>query len=61
MTASQYKFQRSLRGTQEEVARALGVSRVTIARREIGKHPIPQEAEMALRALPVKLANQPKP
>lgn len=54
MTATQYKAERELRGTQGEVSAMLGVSRVTIARRETGARPVIQEAWLALLALPKK-------
>ena len=54
MTASEYKAERERRGTQEEVAALLGVSRVTVARRETGARPVIREAWLALLALPKK-------
>lgn len=54
MTAADYKAERELRGTQGEVSAMLGVSRVTIARRETGARPVIQEAWLALLALPKK-------
>jgi transcriptional regulator with XRE-family HTH domain len=54
MTANDYKTERQKRGTQQDVAALLGVSRVTIARRETGARPIIKEAWLALRALPKK-------
>lgn len=51
MTPEFYKLSREARGTQEEVARRLGVSRSTVARREIGQLKINQEAILALLAL----------
>ena len=54
MTADDYKTERNRRGTQEEVAALLGVSRVTIARRETGTRPVMSEAWLALLALPKK-------
>lgn len=56
MTAANYKAERERRGTQEEVAALLGVSRVTIARRETGARPVIREAWLALLALPKKRA-----
>ena len=56
MTAADYKAERERRGTQEEVAALLGVSRVTIARRETGTRPVIREAWIALLALPKKRA-----
>jgi hypothetical protein len=50
---SDYKRERELRGTQQEVADALGVLRQTISLRE-RKGPIPREAWLALRSLPIK-------
>lgn len=62
MSASEYKAERELRGTQEEVARALGVSRITIARREAGLpgYPITAEAEIAIKNLKMPVKNQPR-
>jgi hypothetical protein len=54
VTASEYKAERERRGTQEEVAALLGVSRVTVARRETGARPVIREAWLALLALPKK-------
>lgn len=51
MTASEYKAERERRGTQKEVAALLGVSRVTIARRETGTRPVTREAWLALLAI----------
>jgi transcriptional regulator with XRE-family HTH domain len=51
MTALGYKAERELRGTQKEVAALLGVSRVTIARRETGTRPVIREAWLALLGL----------
>lgn len=55
MNAAAYKAERERRGTQEEVAALLGVSRVTIARRETGTRPVSREAWLALLALPIKI------
>jgi hypothetical protein len=54
MNATGYKAERERRGTQDEIAAALGVSRVTIARRETGTRPVIREAWLALLALPKK-------
>jgi transcriptional regulator with XRE-family HTH domain len=54
MTGAGYKAERERRGTQEEVAALLGVSRVTVARRETGTRPVIREAWIALLALPKK-------
>ena len=54
MTAAEYKTEREMRGTQEGVAALLGVSRVSIARRETGEQPISREAELAILSLPKK-------
>jgi DNA-binding XRE family transcriptional regulator len=51
MTAEQYKAIRERIGTQEEIAKKLGLNRVTIARRETGTLPITREAELAITAL----------
>jgi DNA-binding XRE family transcriptional regulator len=50
-TAARYKSTREHLGTQAEVARRLGVSRVTLARRETGKLPINREAWLAIESL----------
>jgi len=52
--ADAYKAEREKRGTQAEVAPMLGVSRVTLARRETGVRPVSTEAWLALRSLPFK-------
>jgi hypothetical protein len=56
VTADDYKAERERRGTQEEVAAALSVSRVAVARRETGTRPVSREAWLALLALPKKRA-----
>jgi DNA-binding transcriptional regulator YiaG len=50
MTATEYKAIRESIGTPTEVARLLGVSRMTIHNRESGK-PITEEAALAIVAL----------
>jgi len=54
MTPAGYKAERMKRGTQAEVASLLGVSRVTIARRETITRPVMREAWMALLSVPKK-------
>lgn len=54
MTPDRYKSERKKRGTQEEVAAMLGVSRLTIIRRETGQQPVSRESALAILALPVK-------
>jgi len=54
MTAQDYKAEREKRGTQASVSALLGVSRVSIARRETGEQPISREAELAILSLPKK-------
>lgn len=54
MTAAEYKAEREERGTQEGVAALLGISRVSVARRETGEQPISREAELAILSLPKK-------
>jgi transcriptional regulator with XRE-family HTH domain len=54
MTAAEYKAERESRGTQEGVAALLGISRVSVARRETGEQPISREAELAILSLPKK-------
>ena len=51
MTAKAYKRERIKLGTQAHVASLLGVSRVSIARRETGARPISREAWIALTSL----------
>lgn len=53
MTAAEYKLARTIRGTQSEIARLLGVHPVTLAKRETGRIPIHREAALAMLALPV--------
>ena len=52
-TATQYRAQRLRRGSQEAIAKALGLQRVTITRRENGKRRVTREAMLALLTLPV--------
>jgi len=54
LTASQYRYDRKLRGTQTSVAEALGISRVTIMRRETFRTTVTREAMIALLTLPKK-------
>ena len=54
MTTADYKAERKLRGTQTTVAAQLGVTQVTIARRETGVSPITTEMWLALLSLPKK-------
>ena len=61
MTATDYKAERERRGTQEEVAAALGVSRVAVARRETGTRPVSRESWLALLALPKKRERAKRP
>ncbi len=58
LTAEAYAAARKLRGTQAEIADALGVNRVTVAKRETGGQVITREAVLALTALPVKRARR---
>lgn len=51
MQPEQYKATRERLGTQAEVARILGVNRVTVAKRETGKMKITWEAYLAIRAI----------
>jgi len=60
MTAAEYKAAREARGTQTEVAAALGVSLSTVAKRETAHWPITREAELALLSLPLKRNKSPK-
>ena len=52
-TATEYRTQRLRRGSQEAIAEALGLQRVTITRRENGKRRVTREAMLALLTLPV--------
>jgi DNA-binding XRE family transcriptional regulator len=52
-TATEYRAQRLRRGSQEAIAEALGLQRVTITRRENGKRRVTREAMLALLTLPV--------
>jgi transcriptional regulator with XRE-family HTH domain len=52
MNPEQYKAEREKRGTQAEVAGKLGVSRITLARRETGTRPVSKECFIALLSLP---------
>lgn len=52
MNPEQYKAEREKRGTQAEVAEKLGVSRITLARRETGTRPVSRECFLALLSLP---------
>jgi DNA-binding XRE family transcriptional regulator len=56
ITAKKYAERRETIGTQQEVARMLGVSRVTLARRETGAREVSREAWIALCTLPTKAA-----
>jgi len=47
----QYKATRERLGTQTEVARLLGVNRVTVAKRENGTMTITNEAVLAIQSL----------
>jgi len=51
MTPAQYKSTRERLGTQAEVARLLGVNRVTVAKRENGTMTITNEAVLAIQSL----------
>lgn len=55
------KKERMARGTQAEVAAALGVHRVTVARWESGALAMPRMAQLALLALPKKRARAKRP
>lgn len=53
MTAEGYKSEREERElTQKALAALLGISRVSVARREAGEQPISREAELAILSLP---------
>ena len=52
-TAIEYRTQRLRRGSQQAIAEALGLQRVTITRRENGKRRVTREAMLALLTLPV--------
>jgi DNA-binding XRE family transcriptional regulator len=51
MTATEYKAAREHLGTQAEVARLLGVNRVTVAKRENGTMTLTTEAVLAIQSL----------
>ena len=51
MTPEQYRTARERCGTQAQVAELLGLSRITIIRREAGELPITKEAALAIRSL----------
>jgi transcriptional regulator with XRE-family HTH domain len=53
MTPAQYRKLRIARGTQQAVAKLLGVDVMTISRRERGEMAINREAWIALRGLPI--------
>jgi hypothetical protein len=53
-TAHLYKAERKARGTQTQVADALGIRRVTIMRRETCRSTVTLEAMLALLTLPKK-------
>jgi DNA-binding XRE family transcriptional regulator len=50
----QYQQARKARGTQTQVADALGIRRVTIMRRETNRSAVTREAMIALLTLPRK-------
>lgn len=54
MTPIEFKTAREQRGTQDEVAFALGVYRVSVARWETGAREIGRTTELALLSLPIK-------
>jgi hypothetical protein len=54
LTASQYRAERKARGTQTQIAEALGIRRVTIMRRETARTTVTREAMIALLTLPKK-------
>jgi len=49
----EYQWARKARGTQTQIAEALGISRVTIMRRETARSTVTREAMLALLTLPV--------
>jgi len=49
----EYQWARKARGTQDQIAEALGISRVTIMRRETARSTVTREAMLALLTLPV--------
>jgi DNA-binding XRE family transcriptional regulator len=54
LNASLYRLARKARGTQTQVADALGIRRVTIMRRETCRSAVTREAMLALLTLPKK-------
>ena len=59
--AGAMKEEREARGTQAEVADALGVHRVTVAKWESGALAMPRMAQLALLALPKKRKRAKRP
>jgi len=53
LNASLYRLARKTRGTQTQIAEALGIRRVTIMRRETARTTVTREAMLALLTLPV--------
>jgi len=58
LTAAEYQTARRARGTQAAVAARLGVSRVTVAKREAAMMVITTEAALAMRSLPKRKATR---
>ena len=54
LTAYLYQLERKARGTQTQVADALGIRRVTVMRRETSRSVVTKEAMLALLTLPKK-------
>lgn len=60
MTAVRYRALRLRLGTQAEAARLLGLSRITITRRESDALPITREADLAITALARRSPRKPR-
>jgi len=58
VTPENYKTERKLRGSQEQVAAQLGVRQATVSDRETGAMAITPEAWLALLSLPKKRKNR---
>jgi hypothetical protein len=54
LTRTEYQRARKARGTQTQIAEALGIRRVTIMRRETARTTVTREAMLALLTLPKK-------
>jgi hypothetical protein len=55
MTGTEYKTARETIGTQKQVAKLLGVTDITVSRRQTSKRPVTREVELAIRYLMVRV------